>query len=123
MKALALMILFLGTLKCEYTSKNSSSVEIPIDYCKKIDTLVNERYYWKTKYLKYTERILKEIEKKSGITGTYNLGFGGMTYCDTFFNNDVRRWAKYFNCSSFKLRSADTIITPMCDTTTFKMDN
>ena len=105
--------------KMEIKKEHSSK----IDYCKKIDTLVNERYYWKTKHLKNSERILDEIEKKTGIVGTYNLGFAGMTYCDTFFNNDIRRWRKYFNCIDKYLPPAAKTITAPCDTTKFKMDN
>lgn len=107
-----------------YTQCNKFHIKsIPDDYCNKIDTLINERNLMFKKYPGNFDRILKEIEIKSKITGTYKFGFGGRTYCDTFFNNDVRRWANYFGCNNpVNLKPADTIITPWCDTTGFKMD-
>jgi hypothetical protein len=89
------------------TFKNSDSLQkivvipnyIHPDYCKKIDTLIQERYIWKPEFDRYSDRIINEIEIKTKIKGTCQYGFTGKIYCDTLFNEDVRKWSKYFNCS------------------------
>lgn len=96
-----------------------------VDYCKKIDTLVNERYQSRKTSgvdLPKIQRILSELYNASGISGTYSLGYTGMTYCDTFFNNDIRRWEIFFNCKKRNLRPAPKVIPAPCDTTKFVID-
>lgn len=86
-------------------------------YCNKLDSLVNNRNdpkYWSIQ--DFELRIVSELRDASGIYGTYKFGMGGLIYCDTFFNNDVRRWSKCFGCN-IALRPAPAEITPFCDTT------
>ena len=80
---------------------------------------MQQRYYIRTYNLLQPgeDRLLHEIETASGIYGTYTLGFGGRTYCDTFFNNDVRRWSSCFQCDIAALPAASKVIPLPCDTT------
>lgn len=114
------IILFVSFSQLLTGYKNTNLKSAPIDYCSKIDTLIKESNSMYSKHPKNFDRILNEIETNSKIKGTYKFGFSGRVYCDTFFNNDVRRWATYFGCKEFHLRSAGTEITNWCDTTTFK---
>ncbi|MBL0336538.1 MAG: hypothetical protein IPP73_14815 [Chitinophagaceae bacterium] len=94
-----------------------------IDYCRILDSLIKQRYRHQTAAFNYnSEEMLQIVEKGSGIWGTYSMGFGGMIYCDTFFNNDVRRWRAFFHCDSVSLPAA-RLPSPPCDTTHFIQEN
>jgi hypothetical protein len=61
------------------------------NYCLKIDTLIQGGFN--------INRIIPELENASGIEATCNKGTFGHIYFDTLtFNNDIKRWKKYFKC-------------------------
>lgn len=67
-------------------------------FCPKIDTLVKERYEWKTGNY-YANRIVPELESQIGIEAQCQKGsFGYLYLSDSAFNRDVQKWKKYFHC-------------------------
>lgn len=116
-------IIFILVCCALWLNKKPADQQVP-DYCSKLDSLVKERYYTRPKY--YTaahERIVREVELATGLYGTYTLGFAGRSWCDTFFNNDIRRWSKYFNCTiTTPMPPAPKTIPPFCDTTLFVIE-
>lgn len=93
------VIVITGLLTFVAFKKQRETIVAAPNFCKILDTLISERYYWKSSDYKYLEKYLPVLEKKSKIYGSYMLGFAGITkYYDTLFNNDMRKWAAFFSC-------------------------
>lgn len=68
------------------------------DYCKEIDSLINERYNLKSgNYL--ANQIIPKIEKESKIEASCQKGYYGYLYSsDSLFDSDIKKWKEYFKC-------------------------
>jgi hypothetical protein len=63
-----------------------------------LDTLVLERYTWKSGNY-FSNRILPQIINKSKIDANCDKGTLGYLYKnDSTFNADVEKWREYFKC-------------------------
>jgi hypothetical protein len=66
--------------------------------CDSIDTLIKERYVWKTGNF-YANQILPSIIKDSNIDASCQKGtFGYLYRNDSLFDSDIKKWQIYFNC-------------------------
>jgi len=119
-------VLFLLIITCKGIFKPATKQSSSINYCAKIDSLVKKRYARKQDQKKHkweielditSDRIIAEIEKETHIRASYQFGFTGRQYCDTLFNEDIRRWSRYFNCSTALPKARPT---RACDTLTME---
>jgi len=80
------------------TERDGKSHKSHKKVCKRIDTLVTERYEWKTGNY-YANRIIPILEEESGIEATCERGtFGHFYRSDSTFDADVERWREYLKC-------------------------
>ena len=67
-------------------------------YCLMIDTLVLERYEWKTGNF-YANKIVPVLERKCCVDASCDKGTFGYTYrSDSIFNSDVKKWEHCCSC-------------------------
>ena len=66
--------------------------------CSKIDSLVKERFEWKSGNY-FSNRIIPVLEKESGIEANCDKGTYGYHYSsDSLFRSDVEKWKTFFKC-------------------------
>ena len=99
MKAL-LLLLGMSTLICCQNSnlKEAAMTSSENEYCKKIDSLVYERYTLKSGNY-FANSIIPFLEKESNISASCQKGYYGYLYSnDSTFNSDMTKWGEYFKC-------------------------
>jgi hypothetical protein len=78
-----------------YKSVNSTNNP---NMCLKIDSLVKERYEWKTGNY-YSNKILPQIINESGLDANCKKGTYGYIYMnDSLFDSDIKKWKEIFKC-------------------------
>ena len=84
-------------VSCSMTNDKNTKEATNIN-CVKIDSLVNERYKWKSGNY-FSNKIIPVLEKESGIEANCNKGLYGYQYNDdSLFNVDIAKWREYFKC-------------------------
>lgn len=94
---LIIVLLLLAYGNCSSTKKSKSN-KIKYNFCKLIDTLVDERRVTKGSNY-FANQIIPVLTEESGIESNYKMGYFGFSYSsDSLFDADVAKWRKYFNC-------------------------
>lgn len=69
------------------------------DHCASIDTLIWERYLWKSGNF-FSSGIIPRLVEASGIESSGSQRTFGYVFAnDSVFNKDVEAWKAFFNCS------------------------
>lgn len=93
---LIIILLLLAFGNCSSTQKNKSN-KIKYNFCKLIDTLVDENKRSSSNF--FANKIIPILTKESGIEANCQAGYYGFSYrSDSLFDADVEKWKKYFNC-------------------------
>lgn len=84
-------------MSCSIGHKDKSK-EYSKSNCQRIDSLIQERYRWKSGNY-FSNKIIPVLEKESGIESNCQKGLYGYIYSDdSLFNADIKRWKEYFKC-------------------------